>query len=254
VNKYNSKLTPVANALLSISPRSKEMQGKVNLLSWPQAAFQHKSTIDTELEAARTQYAIAAITELLNKNGAQVLPRIMNELNYRGNPDTDTICVAIKKITGVDFKNVLLSYVPDNVRSGIVSGEEKKLTAKAESLTQNKKWSKAATTLRAALEMAPDDVNARLNLAWIEREINEQQDAELQVFLSAALLKQQKYSIHLYTYATEGYYVMARLGIMRGDLKFAKELLTTVLQINPDHKDAKRAMDEIKKMEGAVKG
>lgn len=254
VNKYNSRLAQVTNTLFSISPKSRELQDKVNLLSWPQAAFQCKSTIDPELEAAQTQYAITVVSELLSKNGAQVLPKIMNELNYRGNPDTDTICAAVKKITGVDFKNVLLNYVPSNVRKGMASGEEKKFTAKAESLAQDKKWSEAVTTLRSALEIVPDDVNARLNLAWIEREINESQDAELQVFLSAALLKQQKYSIHLYAYATEGYYVMARLGIMRGDLQFAKELLTTVLQIDPEHKDAKRAMDEITKMEDAAKG
>lgn len=256
VAKYDSKLSKVANALFSVSPQAQQVRDKVNLIAWPQSAYQNREKImaDSSLETARTQYAIEAITDLLTKAGPQALPKIMNELNYTGNPNTETICAAIQKNTSTDFKAVLMSYVPRDVRQGIESGESTKLTAKAEELVGQKKWTEGIATLRKALEMTPDDANARLNLAWIEREIGERKDAELQVFLTAALLKQQKHSFHMYAYAVESNYVMARLAILMGDIQSAKRFLEPVLQYKPDHADAKRAMDDIRKLEEAAKG
>lgn len=102
--------------------------------------------------------------------------------------------------------------------------------------------------------MSPDDANARLNLAWIEREFGERKDSELQVFLVAGLLKQQNYSFHLFVYSIEGNYISARLAILMGNLDTAKKFLEPVLAYRPDHADAKRAMDEISKLEEVAKG
>jgi len=41
---------------------------------------------------------------------------------------------------------------------------------------------------------------------------------------------------------------------MMGDLKTAKDCLDTVLYYKPDHVDAKRAMEEIRKLEDTAKG
>ena len=255
IAKHYPKLNGLANSLFSLNPTSEKYLDKVNLLAWPQAAYQNRdgAFFDPNVETAQTQCAIKIISDLLAKAGPQALPKIMNQLNYLGNPSTDAICAAIQKTTGTDFKQVLMSYVPASVKSGIASGEATKLTTKAEQLVGQKKWKESVEALRQALAMTPDDANARLNLAWIERELGERKDGEIQIFLTAALLKQQKYSFHMYAYAIEASYAMGRLAILTGDLQAAKKFLEPVLQLKPDHADAKRAMEEIQKLEDATK-
>ena len=254
VVKRAPKLAGLADSIFSVSAKSKQLADKVNLLSWPQPAYQTRSSLDPALETAKTQYSIEAVSNLLAKAGPQALPKIMADLNYSGNPDTDAICAAIQKATGTDFKPTLMTYVPEEVRADIASGQAAKLVAKAEASVKAKKWQDAATALRQALEMTPDDVNARLNLAWIEREFGERKDSELQVFMVAGLLRQQKYSFHMFVYSVEGNYVMGRLAILMGNLQAARQFLEPVLQYKPNHADAKRAMEEIRKLEDAAKG
>lgn len=256
VAKYDPKLNGLATSLFSPNAKSEEFRSKVNLLSWPQSPYQNRdaATFDPMLEAARTQYAIEAISNLLATAGPKALPKIMGGVNYAGNPDTDAICAAIQKATDTDFKQVLMGYVPKDVRNGIASGEAPKLITKAEGLAGQKKWTEAAAALRQALEMTPEDANARLNLAWIEREFGERKDAELQIFLTAGVLKQQKHTFHLFEYSIEGNYVCGRLAILMGNLEAARQFLEPVLELKPDHADAKRAMEEIRKLEGTAKG
>lgn len=256
IAKYAPKLSGIGNALFSVSVKSRELRDKVNLPAWPQSAYVNKDpeAFDPALETAQTQFAIEAITNLLAKAGSQTLPKIMNTVNYSGNPNTDTICAAIQKSTSIDFKPTLMSYVPRESRDGIASSEAPKLITKATELLNQKKWKESATALRQVLAMTPDDANVRLNLAWIEREFDQRKDSELQVFLTAGLLKQQKYSFSMYATSVEGNYVMGRLAIMMGNLEFAKQRIQTVLDYKPDHADALRAMEEIKKLEAAAKG
>jgi len=256
VAKYAPKLVPVANSLFAVSDESQKLRDKVNLYSWPQSAYLIKDPqeFDAKMETARTQFAIELVTNLLAKAGPQALSKIMGNLVYIGNPDTEAICAAIQKVTGIDFKSTLISYVPEEVRKGMASGEAARLVAQAEQQVKVKKWEDAAASLRQALEMTPDDVNARLNLAWIEREFGRRKDSELQVFLLAALLKQQPYKFSVFVPAIEANYVMGRLAILMGNLQAAKQFLEPVLAYKPDHADAKRAMEEVRKLEEAAKG
>lgn len=256
VSKYSPKLNSLAASLFSVSDKAKEIRPKINLLAWPQLPYQNrdKAVFDPVYEVASTQYSIEVISNLLDKANPKALPTIMRSINLAGNQDTDALCAAIKKVTNTDLKPVLMTYTPKEVQNGIASGEEPKLVNKAEGFVDQKKWQDAATALGQALSMDPTDVNARMNLAWIEREFGQRHDSELQIFLTGALLQQQKYSFHLWKFTVEGNYVAGRLAIMMGDLKTAKECLNTVLQYKPDHADAKRAMDEISKLEDAAKG
>lgn len=256
VAKHYPKLNGMANSLFTVNAQTQKYRDKVDLLAWQQSPYQNrdKAFFDANLETAQGQFAIEAISGLLTKAGPAALPKIMNGVNYIGNPSTDVICAAIQKATGTDFKQVLMGYVPDSVKKGIASGEPAKLTAKAEGLVGQKKWPEAIEALRQALAMTPEDANARLNLAWIERETGERRDSEIQVFLTAALLKQQKYSFHMYAYAIEASYVMGRMAVLMGDIQSAKQFIEPVLQYEPDHADAKRAMDDIHKLEDAAKG
>ena len=256
VSKYAPKLNNVASTLFSVSDKAKEVRGKINLLAWPQMPYQNRDrdVFDPVYDVASTQYSIEVITNLLAKENPTVLPKIISSVSYSGNQDTDALCAAIKKVTNTDFKSVLKTYAPKDVQDGIASGEAPKLVAKAEKLVDEKKWQDAAAALRQALAMDPTDVNARMNLAWIEREFDQRHDSEIQVFLAAALLKQQKYSFHLWKFTVEGNYIAGRLAIMMGDLKTAKDCLDTVLYYKPDHVDAKRAMEEIRKLEDTAKG
>ncbi|OFX14428.1 MAG: hypothetical protein A2Z18_07910 [Armatimonadetes bacterium RBG_16_58_9] len=249
-------LSALTDNMFSVSDRSEQLRGKVNLLAWPQFPFQNRNSPDYDpaLEAAHTQYAIQLVSELLGDNGATLLPKLMNEISYTGNADTDSICKAVQKVTGQDLKAVLMSYVPEDVARGIKTGEAKQLASRAEAQIQNKQWDEAANTMLRALRMTPDDANLRLNLACAQREIRQNVESEFQVFLLAALLQQGKQPFHLFQNTLEGRYVLARLAILVGNLESAKAFLQPLIEQNPDHKDAKRAMEEIHKLEETAKG
>lgn len=251
VTKADPKLAETANLLLTVNAKSKQLKDKVNLAAWLQNAFQNPkfSDFDPALEVAQTQYSVEVITQLLGRTGPKDLPKIIGDLKYNANADTDTICETIKKVTGKDFKATLQGYVPEGVRKG----DSKKLISQAEALANEKKWAESAAKLRLALQIVPADVNARINLAWLEREFGEKLDSEMQIFLVARLLQQENYKFHLYVGSVEGNYVCGRLAILMGNLESAKKFLEPVLALKPNHSDAKRAMDDIMTLEAAAK-
>ena len=255
VIKSNTKLAAIAEKLFAINDQTRQLKEKVNLYAWPQPAYENRrgTLYDPAVETASTQYAVELITQLLGANGSQTLPKIMSDLNYRGNPDTNTICDAIKKATGKDAKSALLGYSPSGIRNAISSADDAKLTDDAQKLVDQKQWAEAVNRLQSALQITPTDVNARLNLAWIERLAGDRLDSEIQVFLCAALLNEQKYSFHLYAQSLEGNYVVGRLAILMGNLETAKQLIEPIVKLKPDHEDAKKALEEIQKMEAAAK-
>lgn len=248
--KIKPGFSSIANELFSISSKSKQLKPKVNFLTWVQPAYQFRGdNFDQELEAAHVQYAIEAVSGLLQSNGAKELPKIMAELKYAGS-DNEAICNTIKKVTNRDFKPYLLSYVPDDIKDGIAAKEPEKLAKKAEQLVREKKWNEAAEATRRILEMAPADVNARLNLAWLLRETEDtRHESEMQVFLAARLLDKGQYSFKLYAGTIEGNYILGRLAILLGNFEYARKFIEPVLALDPNHNDARRAMAEIKKTE-----
>lgn len=254
ITTADPKMANLVQEFMDVSPKSKELRNKVNLLAWPQKAYQNlqPTHFDPQLEAAQTQYAIELVSELLGKSGAQTLPRIMTDLNYNANADTDTICAAIRKATGQDAMAKLLEYVPADIRKGIASNQARNLIADAKKLAVEKKWKEAVDKLRLALQMTPQDTNARLNLAWLDREVNENVDGEIQVFLVSRLLGNGDHSFSLYTGTVEGNYILGRLAILMGNVEYAKKFMESVLALKPDHKDAKDAMDAIKTVEQAT--
>ncbi len=254
VAKTDPKLASMANDLFLVNAESKKLREQVNFLCWPQSAFQNQRdpNFNVAMEAAQTQYAVEAVSYMLGKNAVVNLPKIMREVNFNPNADNEGILQAVKKITGRDVKPTFMSYVPENVRAGIKSGQSKNLLAKAEKLTNEKKWVAAANNIKLALAMTPDDINARLNLAWLERESGLRLDSELQVFLAARLIKQGNHKFHMYAVSLEGNYIMGRFAILMGNLQFAKELLKSVHELKPDHQDANRALEEIKTLENAA--
>lgn len=256
VAKIDPKAGELANSLLSVGGTAKKMRDKVNLIAWPQLAFQNRrdSSFDPELEAAHTQHSIEIISDLLGGNRNRMLARIVGEIKYNSNADTETICAVVKTAAETDLKKTLMQYVPADIRSGMASGEAKKLVGHAERLAQEKKWNDAAERLRKALAMTPEDINMRLNLAWIEREMGGRLNAELQVFLAARLLKQQDYSFHLFVGGIEGNYILGRLAILVGNLESARQFLEPVLEADPNHADARRAIEEIRQLESAARG
>lgn len=252
--KTDPKLTSLASDLFAVNATTKTYRDKINLLSWVQPAYQNvqSSEYDTGYETACVRYSLELITDLLGKNGSQTLPKIMKEVNFSQNADTDALLAAIKKTTGRDLKPSFMTYVPQAVRDGIASNEAPKLLKKAESLVTEKKWAEAAAKIRQALEMTPTDVNPRLNLSWIVRMLDQRRESELQVFLAARLITDGKHSVHLYGESMEGNYILARFSILMGNLDYAKKFLEPILQANPNHADAKRAMGEIQALEASL--
>ena len=256
LTKADPKLAGLASELFSPGPVAKKLKDKVNLIAWPQTAFENRKEpyVDAALEVAQTQYAVEAISNLLGGNRDKKLAKIVGEIKHGSDADTDAMCAAIKRVAEVDFKKTLMTYVPQDIRQGMSSGEAKRLISQADKLAQDKKWRDGISKLRRALQMTPADVNARLNLAWLERENAERLDSEIQAFLAARLLKQQDYSFHLFATSVEGNYVLGRLAILLGNLEYAKKFLEPVLEAKPDHADAKRAIEEIRRLESAARG
>ena len=256
VTKADAKLGATMAKLIAVSDPSKNVHDKINLYSWPQTAFQNRNdpNFDPRQESAKTQYSVELISDLLGKDGAKLLPKIMNELSYSGNPDTESICKAIDKVTGKNSKAALLAHVPKEIRDGIESGEAAKLIAKAKELAKKNEWQGGVDSLRKALEMTPNDTGARLNLACLVREIGDRRDSEFQVFIVAALLKQGKQPFDWYVDTLEGRYVLARLAMLVGNLESARGFLQPLIEQKPDHPDAKRLLDEIDKLEKSAKG
>lgn len=252
VTKRWPDLKSLADEMFSVSPGSKKRETDVNLLAWPQVAYQSKQRLksDPALDAALTQFSVQLMSDVLGGNRGGELARILMDIKFKGNPDTEAISQVISKVTGVDFKSRLSKYVPDKVRTA----DTKRLFAQAEKLAQEKNWTEAAKRLQTLLESAPEDVNARLNLAWMLRQKSQWAESEMQVFTASALLRQKEYSFHLIVPSLEGNYVLARLAILVGNLETAQQLLEPVLKANPNHRDAKRAMQEILQIEKAVKG
>ena len=261
VAKNNPKLSQMANDLYSVNSIAKQYRDKINFLAWPQSSYENikSPNFDASLEAAQSRYAVELISNVLGRDGAVILPKIMSGINYNSNADNDTICSAITKATGKDFKPMLMEYVPDDVKTGMSSGESAKLVAQAELLVKDKKWNEATDKLQKAVEMDPDNANTRLNYAWVEREIDKgknvdkRRDSEFQIFLAARLLKPGNSKFHMIAESLEGNYVLGRLAILIGDIQYAKKLLEPVLEVDPNHEDAKRAMADIKRLEDAAK-
>jgi hypothetical protein len=256
VIKADPKLKPLADEMFNVSPASKRLRDKINLIAWPQVAFQNRqsSDFDATMEAAQTQYSIEIISQLVGGNRGDMLAKIVSEAKYSDNPDTNAILAAIKKAAGTDLKKTLMTYVPADVRHGMETGGAKKLASQAEKLVQEKSWKAAADKLRAALQMTPDDLNMRLNLAWIEREIPDRTDSEMQVFIASRLVRQKDYSFHMYAPSIEGNYILGRFALLVRNLDMAKQFLEPVVQLKPDHEDAKRALEEIRRLEAALTG
>ena len=125
VRQADGKLNKLADAVFGVSGRSKQLHDKVNLLAWPQVPFQNRNATDYDpaVEGAHTQYAIELISQLLAKDAASILPRIMGELNYTGGTDTDTVACGrcgtrTRTRSCNDFKSELVTF--SNRIAGII--------------------------------------------------------------------------------------------------------------------------------------
>ncbi|MFQ3548197.1 MAG: hypothetical protein SNJ70_00415 [Armatimonadota bacterium] len=254
VVKRYPQIYKLAEILFVPNEETKKLREKVNLIAWPQSAFQNKKKLDPIQETANMQYSVELMSAILSNNGKVVLPKIMSGLKYNSDADTETILAKIKEVTGTDYRNELLKYTPADVREGILAKRHIALIESAEKFTEEKKYAESRDALIKVLEMTPEDINSRLNLAWMQRENEDYLDSEFNVFISARLMKNESYSFKLFGGGgIEGNYVLGRLAILLGNLEYAKKFIEPVLEAKPDHKDAKRAMDEINKITEAVK-
>lgn len=247
VTKRKPELKALVDEMFNVSPGSRKRQSEVNLPAWPMPAYQVRQgkEFDPGLEAAQTQYAVELVSGILGGNRGGELAKIILAIKYKGNPDTAAICEAIKNVTGIDAAGKLAATIPPAIQKT----DPKKLIAQAQKLALEKKWAQAAGNLRNALAKTPEDINTRLNLAWLLREIGERADSERQIFIAASLIRQNDYSIHLFAPSIEGNYVLGKLAILLGNLPTARELMEPVVKAVPDHEDARQALERIKELE-----
>ncbi len=247
IAKTDPTMSGMLDKIMGIDEAAKKQRAMVNLYSWEQTPFiVYKSPYyDQALEAACARYSGELVTKLLGVNGEQTLPKIMGDLKYNSGADSEIICTAISKVTKTDAMAELMQYVPQTTREGISSGQAAKLLEDAKRLTNEKKWDEAEKALTAALEMKPEDLNARLNLAWVDREVGEKLHSEKQIFLVAKLIKDENYTLTMFWPGVEQTYVLARLADLIGQTYYAKGLYEQVLSEKPGHEDAKRGLRDL---------
>lgn len=251
VLERNPQMKTLLDDMYAVSDSSKKLRNKVNLLSWPQSAFQIKEVpfFNVAMEAANTQYSLELISNTLLSNGDKLLPKIMLQIKNDSQTDNDRISEVISNVTSKPFKPELMKYVPADVKKGMQSDGYNKYMAEAEKFAKDKKWNQTAGSISNALEIQPENINARLNLARAYREIGNRSAGEMQIFLVYNLLKPGSNAGSMFEPGIESNYVVAKLALMLGKIDEAKYFLQAILEANPNHEDAKILNDQVKAYE-----
>jgi hypothetical protein len=226
------------------------LRPKINLLTWTQEAYQKQSLTPEEerVEEVSYRFATKSIDQMMAGKPSDTLAKVIGKLKGKPKPDTDTICAAIKEVTGVDFKSILLEYVPEDVRKGIASGEAGRLLAEARSAYAGKDLKRIEGLLDRALEMDPGNPDARFNLAFVMRKLGmPKPESERQLAITFALVESSGGEHDLDPLDKddpEAVYLLALLTHAAGDPEKAKSLLRDLLSKSPSHPDAKSTLEE----------
>jgi tetratricopeptide (TPR) repeat protein len=208
-------------------------RSKVNLLAWPQAAYESGFVLQGEegLASAHYHYSTECLLRLLDGQPRSAFAAIIAKLKGRPAPDTEAICQAIKEVTGRDAKAMLLEYVPDSVRTGLQTGAPSKLAEQGRAALARGDHDTAAECFFQAMAMTPSDVSLNLDYALALRRAGwGKRDSERHIEIAAALVQYDPERSLAVSGAmdAEAWYVLGRAAQLRGRTQEAKELLSKI--------------------------
>ena len=246
-------------ARLLPDPQDSRLREKINLLAWPQLDYEKQWALAEEIEISRASYRYATelIARVLRDQPAGTLAKVVRKLKGSCSPDTDAVCQVLRDVTGKNAKSLLLEYVPASVREGLKQYlPSKKLEKGYEALAAGDVW-QAYRLLQEALDMAPSDADAHLNLAIAFRrepgwgqpprprsEYGQWQESERHIAIAAALSKcdmSRQFTVHA-PVDDDARYVLGRAEQIRGRTKEAREILS---KLPKTHEDAQSALKEM---------
>jgi len=224
----------------------------INLLAWLQLGYMPGDTFRERLmgsEGTNYPFAAEAVTRMLRGLPDDTLAKIIGVLKGKRNPDTDTICAAIKEVTGRDAKSILLEYVPKHVKEGLEKKEDVSLYERAKSLVGEKDYLEMCRLLQASIEIRPSNKDAHLNLAWAMRRSGAPKElSERELVIAHVLSYNDASTPDYFQKDEEAGYLLGRTWQRSGseDAR-AREIFNWVLKINPNHADAIAALAELDK-------
>ncbi len=231
-------------------PEDAPLKPKINLPAWS-TSFLAKANLppdEQKVSDASYRFATEAVDRMLKGQPSGTLAKIIGKLKAGQDPDSDTICKAVKEVTGKDAKSILLEYVPAEVRTALKNGEPEKLLNQVWMMMQGEDYPGARKALERLAEMTPCDVNVRMNLACALRKTGAPKpESDLQIKAAGVLMATSRDmpDIKVFGSGPDGGYVLGRTLQLAGFTEQAKNILKQVLQMDPNHADAQAAMKEL---------
>jgi tetratricopeptide (TPR) repeat protein len=167
------------------------------------------------------------------------LAKIVRELRKQRNPDTQTICTVISRVTGRDAKRILLDYVPAGVREGVTERIVPTLVIMVANRMIRADYSAARDVLQELLEMEPSRAVERYNLAFMLRKLGRPKpeiDHQLRLVIATMRAGAGHLSMEL-SEDTDWRYILGRLYQLSDDYEEAARIYDELLKRNPDNTD-----------------
>ena len=170
---------------------------------------------------------------------------VLSDLKRSRRATTEQILIVIQSVTERPARRILLSYAPPSYREAVESGKSWALIGQAAEKVSEGKHSAAYLMLKEALELEPDHVEARLQMAYLMRKLGRLApwvDRELRIICGG-----HNASVRLNVPKdADSQFIAGRLAQLGGDAKAAERLYTDLLKESPDHSDAKAALKELR--------
>jgi tetratricopeptide (TPR) repeat protein len=226
------------------------LRKKINLISWVQCAYQKQSPSEEEsnISANSYDYATEAISRMLGNQPPDALAKILQKLKGKNNPYTDMILAAVNEVTKSDAWSILRDYVPDSVLPLFRQGSMEELSGQAVKLAEQGKYNEVLTIFKRLLEAFPYDTNARLDYVWALRKTKQpKEESGRQIRIAGECLQSGNINFCLIKEDADTYYILGRLLETNKTKDESKDEYTKALELDPNHADAKAALEAINK-------
>jgi tetratricopeptide (TPR) repeat protein len=228
--------------------KSRRYRKRVNLLSWAQVKYAPPDRDDERerIQESHYQYATEAISRMFEGQPDDALGSVLQLLKDAPNPDTRQICRSISQVTGRDALNTLLDYVPARIRKAAGSYLPPELVRKGTVEIAGKRWNSARKALAGALEIDPNQRDARVSYAYVLQKLRvECKEVDRQLKVVVDLFRVGEKVNFESKEDADWSYILGRLSQLLGDQKTARILFKNALELAPNHPPSLAAEREL---------
>jgi tetratricopeptide (TPR) repeat protein len=251
------ELSPGVEEIADTSTISPAVRDQVNLLQWPLLRYVQSGVADTtpEIEQASYRCATAAMVRILAHAPPDSLAHVVREVKGRPATDNAQLLHVLTEVTGTDARDILLDYVPAEIRTGLAQNNLPALRTAAQDAADRGDYALASATYHEALALDPGSLDMRLNLAWCLRKSgHDSEDCENQLAYVLALLR----SVRSHSFSplapddADTCYLQGRLAYSVGDRHQALMEFRRAVQLDPGHADASEALELLRLAQAPV--